>query len=68
MIKAIVTDIFGITPALEELAGAVVSVTAIIDPYSGKEMNFGAESLAYEYFMIHGQNPLMQTAGVSPSE
>ena len=53
MTKVIVTDIFGRTPSLEALAGAAGSVTAIIDPYGGKEMGFGTESLAYEYFMAH---------------
>jgi dienelactone hydrolase len=53
MTKVIVSDIFGITPALQDLAEAVGSVTAAIDPYGGKEMGFGTESLAYEYFMTH---------------
>lgn len=51
--KVIVSDIFGRTPALEELAGAVGSVAEIIDPYDKKNMNFTAEPLAYEYFMTH---------------
>lgn len=53
MNKVIVSDIFGRTPALEALAGDAGSVTAIIDPYGGKEMGFGTESMAYEYFMAH---------------
>jgi dienelactone hydrolase len=53
MTKVIVSDIFGITPALQDLAEAVGSVTAAIDPYGGKEMGFGTESLAYEHFMTH---------------
>jgi dienelactone hydrolase len=53
MTKVIVSDIFGRTPALEDLAEAVGSVTAVLDPYGGKDMGFGTESLAYEYFMTH---------------
>jgi hypothetical protein len=32
-------------------------VTAVIDPYGGKDMGFGTESLAYEYFMTHIRIP-----------
>lgn len=53
MNKIIVTDIFGTTPALQDLAGTVGSVTCVIDPYEGKDMGFGTEYLAYEYFMTH---------------
>jgi dienelactone hydrolase len=51
--KVIVTDIFGRTPAIEDLAGAIGSVTDIIDPYHGKHMGFDTESRAYAYFMAH---------------
>jgi hypothetical protein len=51
--KVIVSDIFGRTPALEDLAEAVGSVTDIIDPYGGKIMGFDTESQAYDHFMTH---------------
>ncbi len=51
MTKVIVTDIFGRTPALEDLAKAVGSVAEIIDPYDKKSMKFTAEPRAYAYFM-----------------
>lgn len=53
MNKVIVTDIFGRTNAIKDLAGAVGSVTDIIDPYHGKHMGFDTESRAYAYFMTH---------------
>lgn len=53
MTKVIVSDIFGRTPALEDLARAVGSVAEIIGPYDKNPVNFTAEPLAYEYFMIH---------------
>ncbi len=49
--KVIVTDIFGRTPALEDLAGAIGSVMDIIDPYGGQQMGFHTEPLAYAHFM-----------------
>jgi dienelactone hydrolase len=51
--KVIVSDIFGRTPALETLAGAVGSVVDIIDPYGGKQMGFPTEPRAYTHFMAH---------------
>ena len=51
--KVIVSDIFGRTPALEDLAQAVGSVMDIIDPYGGKQMGFHTEPLAYAHFMVH---------------
>ncbi len=51
--KVIVSDIFGSTPALEDLAGAVGAVTDIIDPYGGKQMGFDTEPRAYDHFMTH---------------
>jgi dienelactone hydrolase len=51
--KVIVSDIFGRTPALEDLAGAVGAVTDIIDPYGGKQMGFPTEPRAYDHFMTH---------------
>ncbi len=51
--KVIVSDIFGRTPALEDLARAIGSVIEIIDPYGGKQMGFHNEPLAYAHFMAH---------------
>jgi dienelactone hydrolase len=51
--KVIISDIFGRTPALEDLAGAVGSVMDIIDPYGGKQMGFDDEPRAYAHFMAH---------------
>ncbi|XPF93529.1 dienelactone hydrolase family protein [Colwellia sp. RE-S-Sl-9] len=53
----IVTDIFGITPALKEfVATLTVSSGAainIVDPYQGKQMSFEDEATAYAYFVKH---------------
>ncbi len=46
----VVSDIFGKTPALEELAKAMPVTTDIIDPYDGKFMAFKDEQEAYNYF------------------
>jgi len=51
--KVIVSDIFGATPALEALAGAIGPDVAIIDPYGGKTMGFSGERRAYDHFMAH---------------
>jgi len=46
----LVSDIFGKTPALIQLAEAI-GATAIIDPYDGVDMGFEDESKAYAYFV-----------------
>jgi len=46
----IVSDIFGMTPALQKLS-AEIGAAEIIDPYSGKLMEFINESEAYAYFL-----------------
>ncbi len=51
--KVLVSDIFGRTKALEDLAGAIGSVVDIIDPYGGQQMGFHTEQQAYEHFMAH---------------
>ena len=48
----LVSDIFGKTPALIQLAEAIAA-TAIIDPYDGVDMGFEDESKAYAYFVKH---------------
>lgn len=45
----IVADIFGKTPALEQLAKQCGHVD-IIDPYQGQFMNFDSEKQAYDFF------------------
>lgn len=52
MNKIIVTDIFGLTPALLRLAKAIKAET-IVDPYGGNVMSFTNETQAYEYFTTH---------------
>ena len=51
MKTVIVTDIFGKTAALEELANSICKSHIIIDPYNGRDMSFESESDAYEYFI-----------------
>jgi len=56
MYNIFISDIFGKTPALEELVCTIEresdkGQSKIIDPYSGKFMNFTDESEAYSYFM-----------------
>ncbi|WP_076408350.1 dienelactone hydrolase family protein [Shewanella sp. UCD-KL12] len=46
----IVSDIFGKTDALEQLALALNSPAEIFDPYSAEMMNFSDEKQAYDYF------------------
>ena len=46
----LVSDVFGVTPALLEISRQL-QATAIIDPYQGKIMSFKNESDAYSYFM-----------------
>ena len=50
MLQIIVSDIFGKTPAVEEIARSLPGQTDILDPYGSKFMNFEDESRAYEYF------------------
>ncbi len=50
MATIIVSDIFGRTPALEELAGAINTGSLIVDPYEGTHMQFNTESDAYTFF------------------
>jgi dienelactone hydrolase len=57
--KVIVSDIFGRTPALENLAQAIGSVMEIIDPYGGKQMGFHTEPRAYEPFYGPCRNTLL---------
>jgi len=45
----VVTDIFGQTPALSNLAESI-KADSIIDPYSGEDKHFINEAAAYEYF------------------
>lgn len=53
MRRILVADIFGKTPALEELARAVGGEAEIIDPYMGNFLDFTYESEAYVHFMKH---------------
>ena len=46
----LVSDIFGITPALTELANQFEG-SSIVDPYNGKTMDFENEAAAYSYFI-----------------
>jgi dienelactone hydrolase len=46
----IVSDIFGKTEALEEIALRLCEPTLIFEPYDGEMMNFQSESDAYSYF------------------
>lgn len=48
----LVSDIFGVTAALKELAKEL-NDAIIIDPYDSKMMNFSSETIAYEYFTQH---------------
>lgn len=47
----IVSDIFGKTKHLSELARAISSDYEIFAPYSGEEIAFSSEKSAYVYFM-----------------
>ena len=46
----LVSDIFGVTPSLLEIAQKL-KVRFIIDPYNGKTMQFQNEADAYSYFV-----------------
>ncbi len=48
----LVSDIFGKTPALVELAEEL-NAELIIDPYCGIDMGFNSEADAYAYFIEH---------------
>ena len=50
-----VTDIFGRTPAVDELMSSFEShyLLSIVEPYAAKFMDFGNEQLAYQYFTEH---------------
>ncbi|GHE78644.1 hypothetical protein [Thalassotalea profundi] len=48
----LVTDIFGVTPALNNLSKELGNAL-IIDPYQGKLMDFIDEQSAYDYFSKH---------------
>lgn len=50
MKRLIVTDIFGRTKALEQLAAELAGNVEIIDPYNSKDMGFKNEAEAYAYF------------------
>lgn len=50
----LVTDIFGTTPEVQELATTLSSEHIIIDPYEGCEHAFQSESDAYQYFSSNG--------------
>ncbi len=53
MLYLVVADIFGRTPALEQLCQKLNGEYQIVDPYQGKAMNFADERCAYQYFMAH---------------
>ena len=46
----LVSDIFGVTPALLEIANKL-GVSTIIDPYEGQAIGFQNEAEAYSYFV-----------------
>lgn len=50
MSTIIVTDIFGKTSALVELARTITTDYIILDPYDGQVMGFQSESDAYQFF------------------
>ena len=47
----IVSDVFGRTKAIEEIASGLSDTFEIIDPYNSKLMNFENETEAYKYFI-----------------
>lgn len=56
----VVTDIFGLTPALQKFVSTLSKAQHhstknihIVDPYEGKQMNFANEADAYAYFAKH---------------
>ena len=52
MKKILVTDIFGITPAINSLC-KLINVSTVVDPYDAKEMDFNNEAEAYHFFIKH---------------
>ena len=46
----LVTDIFGLTPEVKNLASKISPLTQIVDPYTGSFKNFASDEEAYEYF------------------
>lgn len=46
----IATDIFGKTPALEQLAATISENAVILEPYNGRHMDFDSEGEVYTYF------------------
>ncbi|WP_020583967.1 dienelactone hydrolase family protein [Endozoicomonas elysicola] len=50
MKRLIVSDIFGLTAALEELISLIPGNVELVDPYDGKNMGFTSESEAYNCF------------------
>ncbi len=50
MRRIFVSDIFGRTPALEELASGIPGDVELVDPYDGKRMDFRNEAEAYRFF------------------
>jgi len=51
MHKALISDIFGKTTALENIGERIGNDVDIIDPYAGKPMHFSSEIQAYDFFM-----------------
>ncbi len=51
MHNLIISDVFGKTKALENMACELPCSTFIIDPYNSEHMNFTNEAQAYAYFM-----------------
>ncbi|WP_299585581.1 dienelactone hydrolase family protein [uncultured Microbulbifer sp.] len=49
-----ISDIWGLTEALEQLCSRVSIDHKILDPYLGRRMNFESEGAAYQYFMREG--------------
>ena len=55
MKNIIVTDIFGRTQFVEDLASRFWMPTEILDPYCAKQMAFTSEQEAYHFSAIHSQ-------------
>ncbi|MDO6635582.1 hypothetical protein Q4540_07050 [Pseudoalteromonas carrageenovora] len=47
----IVSDIFGLTPALTKLSDAIMAKTVIIEPYDGKSQPYDTEQHYYDKFI-----------------
>lgn len=50
----IVSDIFGLTTALESFSNKVANSALLVDPYGGVAQNFTSESEAYQHFQNNG--------------